>query len=47
MNKKLIDRIKQLFEQKLQVKTGWGKNEVIALYNECVVQATLEIIDNL
>jgi hypothetical protein len=46
MNKKLIERIGDLFLQRLQIKTGWGKNEVIEIYKECVVKACLELIDD-
>lgn len=46
MNQKLIDRITELFKEKLSVKTGWGKNEIFAIYKDCVIQATLEILDN-
>jgi hypothetical protein len=45
MNLKLINRITELFKQKLSVKTGWGKNEVLEIYKDCVNQATLEAID--
>lgn len=45
MNKKLLDRIKSKFEERLQAKTGWGRNEIIALYNECVTEALLEMME--
>jgi hypothetical protein len=45
MNKVLLARIKELFEQGLQAKTGWGRNDILNLYNECVTQACLERID--
>ncbi len=45
MNKALINRITDLFTKGLQAKNGWGKNEVLKLYNECVKQALLELID--
>lgn len=45
MNKMLLKRIEELFEKKLQTKTGWGKNEVLAIYKEAVNEALLEIID--
>jgi len=44
MNKKLIERITELFTQKLQVKTGWGRNDVLALHKEAVSEAILELI---
>lgn len=43
MNKELIKRIEEIFTEKLQVKTGWGRNEVILLYKESVNEALLEI----
>lgn len=45
MNKKLLDRIKAKFEERLQAKTGWGRNEIMALYNECVTDALLEMME--
>ena len=45
MNKKLIDRIAELFEEKLQVKTGWGRNDVLIIYKEAVNEAILEMLD--
>lgn len=45
MNKKLLDRIKAKFEERLKVKTGWGRNEIMALYNECVTDALLDMME--
>ena len=45
MNKKLLERIAELFEQKLQEKTGWGRNDVLKIYREAVNEAILEILD--
>jgi len=45
MNKKLIKRIEEIFEEKLQAKTGWGKNEVMIAYKEAVNDALLDMID--
>ncbi len=44
MNKKLIERIGQIFESKLQSKTGWGRNEILALYRDSVNEAVLELL---
>jgi len=44
MNKKLIERITELFTQKLQTKTGWGRNEVLVLHKEAVTEAILELL---
>ena len=46
MNRKLIKRIEELFEQKLQAKTGWGRNDILKVHKECVNEALLELIDN-
>ena len=45
MNKKLLERIEKLFELKLQSKTGWGRNEVMAAYKEAVNEAILELLE--
>lgn len=45
MNKKLLQRIDELFEQKLQIKTGWGRNDVLAVYREAVREALMETLD--
>lgn len=44
MNKELLKRIEELFIQKLQSKTGWGRNEVIALYKEAVTEVIMELV---
>jgi hypothetical protein len=45
MNKKLIQRIEEIFTLKLQVKTGWGRNDVLTIYKEAVNEAVLEMLD--
>jgi len=45
MNKKLIERIGELFEAKLQERTGWGRNDVLKIYREAVNEAILEMLD--
>lgn len=45
MNKKLLDAIKVKFEARLQAKTGWGRNEIMHAYNECVNEALIEMLD--
>jgi hypothetical protein len=45
MNKKLIERITELFTEKLQAKTGWGRNDVLAIYKESVSEAILETLE--
>lgn len=44
MNKLLLKRIEEIFNQKLQSKTGWGRNEIIIIYKESVTEAVLEFI---
>ncbi len=45
MNKQLLQRIEQLFNEKLQAKTGWGRNEVMAAYKEAVSEALMELLE--
>jgi hypothetical protein len=45
MNKKLIQRIQELFFIGLQSQTNWGKNQVEILYKDVVNQALLELVD--
>jgi hypothetical protein len=45
MNRKLIEKIKELFKQKLNAKTGWGKNEVLQLHNDAVNESVLWLLD--
>lgn len=44
MNKELLAKIKIKFEARLQEKTGWGRNEVMAIYNDCVTEVLLEML---
>jgi hypothetical protein len=36
--KDIITEIQTLFSDRLQSKNGWGKNEVLELYNQCVIE---------
>jgi hypothetical protein len=45
MNKELIKRIEQIFAEKLQAKTGWGRNEILIAFKESVNEAVLEFIN--
>jgi hypothetical protein len=36
--KDILTEIQELFSSRLQSKTGWGKNEVLELYNQCVIE---------
>ena len=40
--KQLLETIKTKFEARLQAKTGWGRNEIIQAYNDCVTEALME-----
>jgi hypothetical protein len=44
MNKELLKRIKELFQQKLQAKTGWGRNEIMVEYSDAVNEAIVELL---
>jgi hypothetical protein len=45
MNTKLIALIRAKFLAKLATKTGWGKNDVMTTYDQCVNEALLELMD--
>ena len=45
MNKELIDLIRIKFHEKLQLRTGWGRNDVMVAYDQAVSEATLEMLD--
>lgn len=45
MNKQLIERIEEIFREKLQAKTSWGRNDLLVVYKDAVNEALLELID--
>lgn len=45
MNKKLLNRIREIFLQKLAAKTGWGRTELIAQYDAAVTEAIMEMLE--
>lgn len=45
MNKKLLARIEEIFNQKLQEKTSWGRNDVKDIYKQAVNEALMELLD--
>ena len=47
MNLELVKRIEEIFTEKLQRKTGWGKNEVLVQLKDSINEATLEFIDSI
>ena len=40
-------RIKELFNERIQTKTGWGKNEVAVLLDEVLLQVADEEVKEL
>ena len=40
--KEIIFEIKTRFEKALQAKTGWGKNEIMVLYDNIVIEVLSE-----
>ena len=45
MNKKILKRIEEIFAEKLQAKTGWGRNEIMQAYRESINEALMELLD--
>ena len=43
--KELISQIEKRFFDRLQTKTGWGKNEIILIYKNVVNEILLEVLD--
>ena len=39
------EALEKCFKEKLNAKTGWGRNEILEAYKESVNEALLEIID--
>ena len=47
MFKKFLELLDAKFAAGLQKKTGWGRNEVLSLFRECVAEASVEVLDEL
>lgn len=45
MNRQLLKRIEEIFIEKLSVKTNWGHNQILTVYRDAVIEATMEILD--
>lgn len=45
MKENIIKRIQEIFFEKLQEKTGWGRNQIIKIYRESVNEALIEFLD--
>lgn len=46
MNKELLKRIREIFEEKISKKTGWGKNELMIEYDKAVNEALVELLES-
>ena len=44
MNKEVIKRIQEIFYQKLEAKTSWGRNDLKQVYTEAQNEAMMEFI---
>lgn len=42
--KEIIDEIQRRFEEALQKKTGWGKNEIVLLHKQILIEVLSEHI---
>ena len=45
MNQKFGQLLREKFSVGLQTKTGWGKNEIQALFDRCLAEAAVECLD--
>lgn len=45
--KDLLKRIEEIFHEKLQTKTGWGRNEIASIYQASVNEALMELADTI
>ena len=45
--KDLLKRIEEIFHEKLQTKTGWGRNEITSIYQTSVNEALIELTDTI
>jgi hypothetical protein len=45
-SKMLVAKIKEKFKAGLQEKTGWGRNDVWSLFETCVSEAAVEVLDD-
>lgn len=45
MNKKLLLRIEEIFHEKLEQKTSWGRNDIKDLYKQAVNEALMELLN--
>ncbi len=43
--KLILTQIQKTFEEKISVKTGWGKNEIMVVLKESITDAIIEYLD--
>jgi len=43
--KEFVDLLRSSFYEKLAGKTGWGKNEIVSLFEKCVSDSLADLID--
>jgi hypothetical protein len=41
----ILIRAKEIFFAKLAAKTSWGRNEIMAMYNEAMTEALMEALN--
>lgn len=44
MSQEIIKQIQELFFQRLDEKTGWGKEQIKELYKQCVIDVITKLI---
>jgi len=45
MNEKLVKLIREEFEKAISQKTGWGKNEIMKVFDQALATAALRLLD--
>jgi hypothetical protein len=45
MNQRFVQLLREKFLQGLKTKTGWGRNEVELLLEQCLADAAVECLD--
>jgi len=45
MHQRFVVLLKEKFFHGLKAKTGWGKNEVEALFTQCLADTALQLMD--
>ena len=43
--KELLKEFRKVFEEKISAKNSWGKNEVMAVFRECMTDVIIEYLD--